>query len=420
MGGNGVKVFETGGTIGRTSDNDWVLPDPERFVSSQHAVISCEGGRYFLGDRSTNGTLVNDREMQKGGRIELRAGDSVMIGSYEIAVTIENSPARAASPVFDASPADDIFFDPNPGVPGRAEPTLDPLAALGAAPPRRPATPRRTDDDHANAESAFFEPPRVIADPVPASGSVGAIPENWDDTGFSARPPAPAQPSRPAPVASPAPPLDWATPAGGVSAAHSGPSTGGSDVAGLLRAAGVDPSTVDAATLASLGEVLRVVVEGLMGALKARAEIKNQFRVAMTTLKPVDNNPLKFSVDANDALFNLFGRRNQSFQSPVDAFTDAFDDLKAHQMAMMAGMRAAFTELMARFDPEQLQEAFDRGLKRSAILDVINKTKYWDLYREMYAALGDDDATFRRLFGDEFAQAYEDQMQRLTALRRRR
>jgi type VI secretion system FHA domain protein len=172
--------------------------------------------------------------------------------------------------------------------------------------------------------------------------------------------------------------------------------------------------------MASLGEVLRVVVEGLMGALKARAEIKNQFRVAMTTLKPVDNNPLKFSVDANDALFNLFGRRNQSFQSPVDAFTDAFDDLKAHQMAMMAGMRAAFTELMARFDPEQLQEAFDRGLKRSAILDVINKTKYWDLYREMYAALGDDDATFRRLFGDEFAQAYEDQMQRLTALRRRR
>ncbi len=192
------------------------------------------------------------------------------------------------------------------------------------------------------------------------------------------------------------------------------------DVSGLLRAAGIDPAAADPALVASLGEVLRVVVEGLMGVLKARAEIKNQFRVAMTTLKPLDNNPLKFSVDANDALFNLFGRKTASFQSPVDAFRDAFEDLKAHQMAMMAGMRAAFTELMGRFDPDQLQEAFDRGMKRAAILDVINRTKYWDLYREMYKSLGDDDSSFRRLFGDEFAQAYEEQMQRLTALRRRR
>jgi type VI secretion system FHA domain protein len=140
----------------------------------------------------------------------------------------------------------------------------------------------------------------------------------------------------------------------------------------------------------------------------------------MTTLKPLDNNPLKFSVDANDALSNLFGKRTASYQSPVNAFRDAFEDVKAHQMAMMAGMRAAFTELMTRFDPDKLQEAFDRGQKRSAIFGVINKTKYWDLYRDMYASLGDDDATFRRLFGDEFAQAYEEQMQRLAALRGKR
>jgi type VI secretion system FHA domain protein len=217
--------------------------------------------------------------------------------------------------------------------------------------------------------------------------------------------------------ASPPPP-----PRGSAEASARLPSLDGSasDLATLLRAAGLDPATVDPAQVAALGQVLRVVVEGLMGALKARTEIKNQFRVAMTTLKPVDNNPLKFSVGADDALFNLFGRQNASFQSPVDAFRDAFDDLKAHQMAMMAGMRAAFTDLVNRFDPDQLQEGFDRGLKRSSILDVINKTKYWDLYREMYASFGDDDTTFRRLFGDEFAQAYEDQMQRLSALRKKR
>ena len=194
----------------------------------------------------------------------------------------------------------------------------------------------------------------------------------------------------------------------------------GIDVATLLAAAGLDPAKVDSATVARLGEVLRVVVEGLMDTLKARAAIKNQFRVAMTTLKPVDNNPLKFSADANDALLNLFGRRNQTFQNPVDAFREAFQDLKDHQVATAAGMRAAFTELMKHFDPERLQEGFDRGPKRGALLDVINKPKYWDLYREMYEALGDDDKTFRRLFGDEFAQAYEEQMQRLASSRIKR
>ena len=163
-----------------------------------------------------------------------------------------------------------------------------------------------------------------------------------------------------------------------------------------------------------------MVVDGLLDVLRARAAIKNQFRVAMTTLKPVENNPLKFSANAADALFNLFSRRGQSYLPPVDAFREAFDDLKAHQLALMAGMRAAFGTLLQRFDPDRLQEGFDKGLKRSALLDVINKTKYWDLYREMYAELGDDDATFRRLFGDEFAQAYEEQMQKLAVEAKRR
>src|SRR5262245_5206958 len=80
----GTMTFGTEGTTGRTSDNDWVLPDPQRFVSSRHAEISCEGGRYFIADRSTNGIGVNGREMQKGGRLELRPGDHLTIGGYQI------------------------------------------------------------------------------------------------------------------------------------------------------------------------------------------------------------------------------------------------------------------------------------------------------------------------------------------------
>ena len=51
----------------------------------------------------------------------------------------------------------------------------------------------------------------------------------------------------------------------------------------------------------------------------------------------------------------------------------------------------------------------------AALLEVMNKTKYWELYRELYASFGDDDETFKRLFGDEFARAYDEQLRRLTA-----
>ena len=114
-------------------------------------------------------------------------------------------------------------------------------------------------------------------------------------------------------------------------------------------------------------------------------------------------------------MFNLFSKRGGTFLSPVDAFREAFDDLRTHQIAMLAGMRGGFTELMKQFDPEKLQQSFDRGMKRAALLEVMNKTKYWELYRELYASFGDDDETFKRLFGDEFARAYDEQLRRLTA-----
>ena len=190
------------------------------------------------------------------------------------------------------------------------------------------------------------------------------------------------------------------------------------DLRSLFRALGIDSATVDESTAESLAQILKVVVAGLLDVLRARTEIKSQFRVAVTTLKPEENNPLKFSANAADALFNLFSRRNPTFKAPADAFGEAFGDLKAHQIAMMAGTRAAFSAMLRRFDPEELQKVFDKGMKRSPLLDVMNKTKYWDLYRDMYAEFGNDDATFRLLFGDEFAEAYEQQMQRLTAQKR--
>ena len=86
-----------GGTIGRHSDNDWVLPDAKRYVSSRHAMIEHQSGAYYLVDTSRNGVYVNDADtpVGQGHPQRLFDGDRLRIGAYEIAVDISESSDEA-------------------------------------------------------------------------------------------------------------------------------------------------------------------------------------------------------------------------------------------------------------------------------------------------------------------------------------
>jgi type VI secretion system FHA domain protein len=187
-----------------------------------------------------------------------------------------------------------------------------------------------------------------------------------------------------------------------------------------LRAAGVDPAIVPTETAESLGRILRTVVQGAIEVLQALAEIKNQFRLPLTRIRTAENNPLKFAVNAEDALNSLLGRRNPAYLGPVEAFEDAFDDIRFHQMAMLAGMRAGFEHALKRFDPERLQEAFDKRGKRGGLLQMSAKSRYWELYAGEFRELtADPDDAFKRLFGEVFGSAYEQQLEELKRSRRK-
>ena len=136
----------------------------------------------------------------------------------------------------------------------------------------------------------------------------------------------------------------------------------------------------------------------------------------MTRVRSIENNPLKFSANVDDALHNLLVKRNRAYLPAVEAFEDAFADLRHHQIAMLAGMRVAFESMLAEFDPDRLQEEFDRQLSKSL---VPAKLRYWDLFREKRQEIvKDPEASFRQLFGEEFARAYEDQLTQLRAQER--
>jgi predicted component of type VI protein secretion system len=86
---------------------------------------------------------------------------------------------------------------------------------------------------------------------------------------------------------------------------------------------------------------------------------------------------------------------------------------------MLAGMRAAFDAMFRQFDPAALQERFERKGKSAGILGN-TKAHYWEQFVELYGDLKEDEErSYHRLFGDEFARAYEQQMQRMAGSRRR-
>ncbi|MGH8269223.1 MAG: type VI secretion system-associated FHA domain protein TagH, partial [Steroidobacteraceae bacterium] len=251
--------------------------------------------------------------------------------------------------------------------------------------------------------------PSAAPDPAAASAPAGqAIPDDWNKTNFSRKPVAPA-PKPAAPVSRrPLPPSPTPAPA------QQRPSASGFDIDALLKSAGVDPAGIPPETAGSLGLILRSVVQGVIDVLRARSEIKEQFRLSQTIVKTAENNPLKFAVNAEDALNSLLGRRNPAYLPPVEAFDDALNDIRFHQLAMLAGMRAGFDHVMSRFDPQQLQESFDKRSKRGGLLSMSGKSRYWEQFAEEFQELaGDKEQAFRRLFAEEFAAAYEKQLELL-------
>jgi len=63
-----MLVDQEGARIGRAADNEWVLPDPNRYISAHHARITFRNGTYIVEDTSTNGLYLND-ELEPVGRL---------------------------------------------------------------------------------------------------------------------------------------------------------------------------------------------------------------------------------------------------------------------------------------------------------------------------------------------------------------
>ncbi len=72
-------------TIGRSQDNDLVLPDPDKKVSRQHCILERSAGYWWVVDESSsNGTFVQNGnatevDVRQNGRYQLTDGNVILI-----------------------------------------------------------------------------------------------------------------------------------------------------------------------------------------------------------------------------------------------------------------------------------------------------------------------------------------------------
>jgi type VI secretion system protein ImpI len=394
------RVFGVeGGRIGRASDCDWVLGSP--YISRYHAKVCCIDGAFHIVSTSESGVALNDAHatLPQLEQRALKDGDRLFIDEYEIAVVISDAVSAAVPLAPEAAPEPvSIEEDLTTNSPLlRTAFGLDPLRNFTPTPPPSANTrPQEAAWNHSSGLADHFIPP-------PLAPVQGGLPADWDRTNLPAAVPTPSPPALPqAPAQLPSPPHD-ATSAGPIA-----DSSGALDLSAFLRAARIEPDSLSPEMAATLGSMLRAVVQGLIEVLNTRADFRDSFRLPVTRVKISENNPLKFAVDADDALSSLLRKRADRYLGPLDAVEDAFDDLRTHQLAMVAGMRAGFESVLSRFDPKTLAREFDKRARRGTLWPMLAGLRYWRQYVDLFEALtGDAQSTFQRLFGEEFAHAYE-------------
>ena len=128
-------------------------------------------------------------------------------------------------------------------------------------------------------------------------------------------------------------------------------------------------------------------------------------------LLPRQNNPMKFSVSPGELVKQLLVGSGDEYLAARDAVREVNRDLLNHQEALLEAMSSAFFEFADRFDPDELQQEFDDSLEGTKVLGFLKKSKYWDLYCDLYPVLTDKGSSrLPQMFSEEFMRAYAERI----------
>jgi len=394
-----------GGTIGRSADNDWVLPDPLRYVSAHHARVQFREGHFYLQDVSTNGVYVNDDTeplaKRGSGGYRLANGDVLRMGDYHILAALEAQggvvhPAAAAVPT-----------------------SIHALRALG-----RPAD--RDIGAKLNVEELLV--PVIDMDPVLPVGAYGQAVDSGRVHALAQQQRAAAALAAPTEVAlagDPAePPLGESLARLAEAVSREPKASGGymslddvhSGLDAFCRGAGIEPERLPAAAQGRLlhlaGRLFREALVGFKELERTRADTRNRYRIESPPVEQDDPRPSLADSMVEDLAVELFLRHEGRRLDSVQWLRDMVAAAKLHEGAMAHALRAAFVEFLDRLDPAELEARFERAARRGKARSA-DKAQYWELFTTFYRNLIEMPADhLPHTFVEAFATAYREALKK--------
>jgi type VI secretion system protein len=397
-----------GGSIGRSADNDWVLPDPLRYVSAHHARVQFRNGRFYLIDLSTNGVFVNDDSESVSRRnpdgYPLRSGDVVRIGDYHVVVALDAE---------DEQPRGDVGTSGASAVPtsihalhtyGRAAQT-DIGAMLNLDDLLVPESPTGEELLPVNAygQAVVQAPVRALATaprPVPNTDP--------DDDSLARRVERLAKAAKKdigngvnnaAPVANNAQLFDVST---------------GLQV--FCRGAGIDadklPADAQTRFLHLAGQLFREALVGFKELDRNRSDSRNRFRIELPPQEPDDPRPSLSRSTVEELLLGLFTRHESRSLDAVQWLRETVNESKTHEAATEKATRAAFVEFLDRLDPAELEARFERAARRGKARSA-DKEQYWEMFTTFYRNLIEMPADhLPHTYVEAFAAAYREHLKK--------
>ena len=392
LGTRGTIVFGAGGgTIGRSSENDWILPDPSRYLSGRHGRILFRHGSWFFEDTSTNGTYLNETEapIPKQTPCELHNGDVLVLGEYHVVVSIDASGADAPDQTAGVDLERELLGDS--GI--RAAATLPPQIEGHL-------------DASLNTNALFAEGAQSDSFRVGnAFGQAVVVPFG---NARAARPAAPTENSDiiAARRMERLQRVVGSVDRDGQSNGHGDPRAG---LEALCRGAGLEVSSLPhegaAAMLQLAGRLLREAIVGLKDVDLKQNE--QAHRLGLAALRSdAEDPPFRWTTPADDLLVQMLASHDSRRLDAGQWLRQNFDQVKRHEEGLAAGASAACAELMRQLEPRDLEERFERSSKRNL---MGARPSNWELYKELHRTLAESPGEhgMPHVAAEQFAAAYE-------------
>lgn len=177
---------------------------------------------------------------------------------------------------------------------------------------------------------------------------------------------------------------------------------------------GLDASLVPLAQrrqlLAELARALPEAVNGLHSRLAAWATVRNEFHIEPTRMSAASCNLFSFTDSGHGTLGEALAKQHGAL--PLSrSVREGFHHIKAHEVAAIAAMRAAISNVLTHMSPQRIESD---GTNSGLFGVRLSKSKLWDRFIELHAAMVDDlDLTTRTYIAEEFTRSYELQLSAL-------